>query len=244
MLKILLSNLLLLSFLSAFPQHRADTTFLSAAIENTIQTYQRTIGGQAKINNGSKYLPPKEAEDHHPYFLSEDWIMGDAFYDGEYFSNIPLMFDVLNSRLITEHHSSGHPIQLVIEKLDRFSISGHSFQKIKNESANGSLPATDFYDFLYPGETTVVARRQKVLREKIESSEIHTQYDEKTRYFILKNGVFFQVKSKSSVLKVLADQKNPLKKFMKARGIKFSLDRELALKSLAEFYDKTKSGKL
>ncbi len=244
MLKLLICVLFLIQSLSAFPQSGQDTTFLDKAILNSINAYRQAIGAQAKINNGSKYLPPKEALDHHPYFLSEDWITGNVVYDEEHYDNIPLMFDILHSRLVTEHASSGHAIQLIVEKLDQFSIAGHSFEKIDNTSVNGSLPDTDFYDILYSGPTKVIAKRQKILREKIESNEIETLYEERFRYFLFKNGVFFQVKNKSTALKILEDQKQPLKKFLKDNHIIFSADRESALKRMAEFYDNAKKGDL
>lgn len=239
--KLFLSFLFLLSFTWVFPQSGKDTTFLSAAIQNSIQLYQQAIGGQAKLYNGSKYLAPEHTVDQHPYFFSVDWIMGDVFYDGEIFENVPLMYDILNGQLITEHYSSGHPIQLIVEKLSHFSIAGHNFEKIENESVGGSLPLTDFYDILYPGETKVIARRQKILREQIVSNVIEASFDEKGRYFIFKNGVFFQVKSKASVLKILEDKKQDLKKFLKKNPIRFSENRELVLKSLAQFYDTLKT---
>ena len=244
MLKSLTSFLFLLPSLTAFPQPIQDTTFLVKAIQNSINAYRQSIGSQAKINNGSKYLPPKETDDHHPYFLSEDWLVGNVVYDEEQFDNVPLMFDILHSRLVTEHSSSGHAIQLIVDKLDQFTIAGHTFEKIDNASVNGSLPNTDFYDILYSGPTRIIAKRQKILREKIESNEIETLYEERFRYFLFKNGVFFQVKNKSTVLKILEDQKQPLKKFLKDNHIIFSADRESALRRMAEFYDNAKKGDL
>ncbi|MEX2232300.1 MAG: hypothetical protein WD824_09075 [Cyclobacteriaceae bacterium] len=228
---------LLVSASTAFPQPGTDTTYLSASIQNTTKLYRKAIGVQARLYNGSKYLAPDHTLEEHPYFFSEDWIIGDVFYDGEYFQNVPLMHDLSTSQLITEHFSSGHAIQLVQEKLQHFSMSGHYFEKIENESVGGSLPQTAFYDILYPGRTKVVARRQKFLREKIESSTIHRSFDEKNRYFIFKNGVFFPVKSKASVFRILRDKKQEMKKFLKQQNVSFKDDRELALKNLAEYYD-------
>ena len=234
---ISLLSMLLLSAIPAFPQTGADTTYLDAAIKNTVKLYHQAIGVQARLYNGSKYLAPEHTLEEHPYFFSEDWITGDVFYDGEYFQNVPLMFDLTSSHLVTEHFSSGHAFQLVQEKLRHFSISGHYFEKIENESVAGSLPQTGFYDVLYPGTTKVVVRRQKFLREKIESQTIHRSFDKRTRYFVFKNGAFSPVKSKASVLKLMGDQKQQLKKFIRQQKLSFSGDRELALKNLAEYYD-------
>lgn len=235
--KLFISFLFLISFTWSFSQKGEDTTFLSAAIQNSIGLYQKAIGGQAKLYNGSKYQAPEHAVDEHPYFFSDDWIMGDVFYDDEWFGNVPLMFDLHSGQLIAEHLSSGHPIRLVNEKLSHFSLAGHTFEKIVNESVGGSLPLTTFYDILYPGETKVIAWYQKFVRDLIESHDIVRTFEARTRYFIFKNGVFFPVKSKASVLKILSDKKKDLKKFLKANRIQFSDNRESAMKKLAGFYD-------
>jgi hypothetical protein len=240
MRKLFLSVLIALCWCAVIAQKNADTTFLSAAINNTFRTYQQAIAGQAKLYNGSKYLPPTESVEEHPYFISDDWIMGDVFYDGEFFENVPLMYDIFNAKLVTEHYSSGQPIQLISDKLHHFNISGHHFEKILNDTIGASLPETGFYDILYSGPTKLIAKRQKMLREQITSSQIDTFYDEKDRHYIFRNDVFFHVKNKRGAFKILSDARQPLRKFLKANRIRFNDDKELALKRMAQFYDQNK----
>lgn len=239
--KLLISFLFAISSTAVFSQLASDTTFLYEAIQNAAQLYQRAIGSQAKIYNGSRYPASDDSVEEHPFFLSDDWLTGEAFYDGELFKNIPLMYDIVRSSLVTEHVSSGHPIQLIGAKLKRFSFAGHYFEKIENKSVGGSLPKTDFYEILYQGKTKVIALHQKIVRELIESRALVTYFPEKTRYFVFKNGIYFQVNSKASAIKILKDEKHALKRFLKANKIVFSLDRESSLKRMAQFYDSLKN---
>jgi hypothetical protein len=101
--------LLLLCGTTTFSQSGArDTTFITAAARNTVGKYRQAIGVQAKLNNGSKYVPPEQDVDEHPYFLSDDWLMGNVYYDDELFIDVPLMYDLYSGQLITEHSASGH----------------------------------------------------------------------------------------------------------------------------------------
>jgi hypothetical protein len=233
--RILLALFLSGSAFSAFPQSGEDSTFLASTISNTINRYKKAIGVQARLYNGSQYKPPLHTIEEHPYFRSDDWITGNVFYDGEYFRNVPLMLDLYSQQLITEHLSSGHAIQLVIEKLQHFTIADHHFEKIDSEAIG--LPEKGFYEILYPGETKVIARRKKFKREKIESSGIERTYEERNRLYIFKGGLFSPVKTKGSVLKLLGDQKQNLKKFIRTLPRPFSTYRERNLKDLAEYYD-------
>jgi hypothetical protein len=228
---------MLLMALSCFAQPAPDTSFLTLSKHHIVSLYQDAIGGQSRLYNGSKYEAPEHSYEQHPYFLSIDWITGSLYYDGERFDEVPLMYDLLNNALVTEHYPSGHAIQLVDAKLERFSIDRHTFEKIDNESVANSLPASGFYDILHAGETKLVARRQKFMREEIVSNRIETNYEPRNRYFILRNGVFFPVKSKGSALKLMADKKQELKRFLKEKKLPFSKNRELLLKGMAEHYD-------
>ena len=232
--------LALLSGTVAFSQLQPDTAFVATAKANALAEYSKALRTQARLYNGSRYLPPEHDLEEHPYFVSPDWINGSVYYDGEYFSDVPLMYDLYNQTLVAEHASSGHPIRLVEEKLQYFTLEGHYFERIINDSVQNSLPATGIYEVLYRGPTKVVARRQQQLREQIVSTVIERSYDEKNRYFILRDSAFFPVKGKASVLKLLSARKNDIKRFLRQKDLSFSTNRELALKSIAEYYDQSR----
>lgn len=236
--KFLFTALLpLVASISAFPQTRPDTAFLQTAVKNTIARYKKGIGAQARLYNGSKYVAPEHTFEQHPYYLSIDWLTGDVFYDGELFEDVSLMLDLNSEQLITEHYSNGQPIRLVPEKVTYFTISGHQFQKIDNETVANSLPATGYYEILYGGRTKVIVRRQKMLHEEIENTIIERTFEERNHFYIFKDGIFHAVKSKGSVLKLLEDQKQQLKKRLRQKKAAFRGNRELLYESLAEYYD-------
>lgn len=234
-----LSILFLLLGQSAFPQAE-DTAFVNMAIKNTINVYKEATRGQAALYNGSKYLPPRQTFEEHPYFQSEDWLMGDVHYDGELFEQVPLMYDLynFNSKLITEHASTGHAIELVPEKLTFFSIGGHRFEYIEADSASDLK--TGFYDIIYNGFTTVIAKREKIFHERLSLSSIDISYREKIRYFVRKNGNFYPFRNKASMLKILRDRKKELKRFVKQQGALFFQNKESGFRNMATFYDTLK----
>jgi hypothetical protein len=222
---------------NALAQNQADTAFIATAKRNAIASYEKEMRTQSGLYNGSKYVAPDYDRDLHPYFSSEDWITGSVHYDGEYFTDVSLMYDLYNAALIAEHFPSGHPIQLIEDKVQSFDIDGHHFQKIHNEVFGNSLPATGFYDVLHPGKTKLIARRQKVRRQEIEDLAVETFFDARTRYFVLKNDVFFPVKNKGSLLKILSDRKRRLKKFLKDNKALRLQHKEDLLKGIAAHYD-------
>lgn len=214
-----------------------DTTFLKMAVENAAKLYASSIQGQTNLYTGSQYKEPNQADDQHPFFGSDDWVYGTITFDGEHYENIPMLYDITEDKLITENYYNAAEIVLFSEKVDDFRIDNHIFLHISKETANNSLPKSGFYELLYKGTTKLLARRQKELTEKIESSTILTQYEIKDRYFVYKNGMYFPVRTKRSILNVLANQKQALRKFIAKNKIRFKGNQELALMRIASQYD-------
>jgi hypothetical protein len=142
--KVLTCLLFLLPATPGFSQSGADTSFSNVARKNAVALYEHALRSQSRLYNGSKYVAPNHTLEEHPFFSSDDWLVGAAFYDGEYFENIALMYDLHNGALITEHLPSGQPIQLVSEKLKYFSIGRHYFERIENDSVSNPLPRSGF----------------------------------------------------------------------------------------------------
>jgi hypothetical protein len=235
--KIFIPLLVLLPSTLAFSQAKPDTLFIGEAKKNLASLYQETIQGQAKLYNGSEYLKPEQTNETHPFFLSDDWVFGSVEYDGETFENVPLLYDITSDKVVTEHFYTSNEMELVIDKLTAFSIPNHLFQKI----ADPSLPQSGFYDVLYNGPTRTLARRQKKIQETIVSNKIEIDFEEKTRYFILKNNIYYAVKTKASILKVLEDQKSALRQYINKNSLNVRRDRETALSKISEYYDTLKT---
>jgi hypothetical protein len=234
---VFVSSYCLLLCLCGYAQSiKPDTAFVQTALRNSINVYTQSIGAQANLYNGSAYLAPFQTNSDHPYFETEEWVNGSVIYEGEPYENLDLLYDISNDRLITELYN-GSPIMLINEKLNSFSIGSHHFKKIKNETVNNSLPQSGFYEILYDGTTQAVARRQKKRRETIESKTIQVYFDDKDKYFILKNGNFNQVKSKTSVLKLFPDHKQALKQYMRKNNLNYKTNRSAAIAGVVEYYD-------
>jgi hypothetical protein len=237
MSKALIHWFLLCASSAVHAQLSADTLFLGAAVKNTIKFYSKSIQGQASLYNGSQYKEPNRSDnDQHPFFGSDDWVFGTVNYDGEFYDNVPLLYDITADKVVTENYYNADQIALVNEKLNAFTIGKHTFAKISHKT----LPRSGFYQVLYDGESQVVVRRQKVIREKIVSQTIEIEFDPRYRYFLYKNGAYFQVRTKASVLRVLNDEKTALRQFISRQKIRFKHSPETALQLVAAHYDTLK----
>ena len=215
-----------------------DTAFVASARKNLEKRYDKFIGGQSRLYNGSEYRDYFSKNDEHPYFGVDDWSYGDILYDDERYVNVPMFYDLSRDRVITEHALNGAKLELVSDKIKRFSLEKHQFIRLTSLDAKNITEG--FYEVLHDGLTKVYVRREKILMQKVESNSIIGRFEERTRIYIVKDSNYFQVKKKRAVLDVFHDQKQALKAFLSKNKISYGADRENAIARMAEYYDAQK----
>ena len=220
-------------------QQVADTSFRQAAVQNLIQFYYVSIDNQAHLYNGPLYdAYPQPFTEGHPYFLADSFYTGSVSYDGLEYVDVPLKYDLIRDELVMLHFRSGSQINLIKEKIDSFSITGHSFIKIEQDSSSINFPGTSFYDQLYSSPAIkYLVKREKNIQEMTERNSIETKVYARTDYYILKNGRYHTVKNKNSLLNVLRDKKNQLQEFIKKNGFRFKANFEAEVLRVVQYYD-------
>jgi hypothetical protein len=217
-------------------QQLPDTTFLSLARKNIVSNYKQSIQGQTGLYNGSEYKRDYGSDDEHRFFKNDDWTNGEVTYENHHYEDIPLLYDITIDRVITENFYNASEMILVYEKLSHFKIGNNVFVKLNDKS----LPKPGFYEVLYDGPSRVLSKRIKVMREEIAMRNIYIHFDQKDKFYILKNGAYLQVRNRSSVLKVFEDKKAGLKEFVRTNKPLFKLDFAEAVKLTAAYYDTLK----
>lgn len=218
------------------------TAFLKQATANAIKSYQDEVGMQALLYNGSEYkVENKPYLDGHAYFDSKTFEQGAIVYDGVLFTNVPLLYDVVLDEVITVHPVSGLSQKLVKHKVSAFNLPNYSFVHLKPEDVDAKVLKPGLYSLLYDGKTKVLLRREKSVQEHATVDGMEGKYKGSDKFYIQKDGAFYQVGSKGTVLNVFRDQKKQLKKFMREKGINYSSSREAALVKIAEHYDSLKN---
>ncbi len=213
---------------------KTDTAFLAISKKKSVELYARSIQSQSRLYNGSEYIIYQPNDEEHPYFTVDDWSYGSIVYENELYENVPLLYDISIDKVITESNG-GNPIKLSSEKIQRFSLLDHTFIKVKSDSTNKITEG--FYDQFYDGTTKVCAKHTKAYQESLEQGQVIPRFDESVQYYLVKNGIFYTVKTKGSVLQVFRDRKQDVKDFIKKNRIRFKTNREEAIVRIAKFYD-------
>ncbi|WP_347156382.1 hypothetical protein [Pontibacter chitinilyticus] len=223
----------------------ADTAFLSRAQTAAEAAYHQAVGVQTHLYNGTEYIDYRMFYlEGNQFFASNVFTPGDIYYDGAWFRQTPLLYDVVKDEVVTIHNSSGKKITLITAKVDTFLLHGHLFVRYAADStAQASLPKAGFYDVLYNKDVRFLVRRSKNIQERATQGGMEGEFRNGDKLYLWKDGAYYQVSSKKSVLNVLKDKKKQLRKYASAHHLKFGKQREGTILALTQYYDSLSDGR-
>ncbi len=219
------------NIISAQPQS-SDTSI--DGTQKAIGLFYQSVNENAHLFNGREYIKYDPRIKGDPYFNVADLQPGVIFYDGTLYQNVPMLYEVLGEQVVIRQYGQGVLITLVNEKIDYFTMFGHTFIHLVPDSANIDI-SDGFYDRIYNGNTTVFVKRQKILTE--DPNTFERSFTEKDGYFIYKNNVYHPVSDRGSVLSVFKDKKKDIAKYLRQNKISFNKTPEYAMTKMAEYYD-------
>lgn len=214
-----------------------ENSQLLLQLGNRQSFYMRELDAAAAIYTGNAYIPDRRLSEGHVFFVENGWNKGSVVYGGVYYEDIPVLYDLVKDEIVILYHDGKSKITLHPENVDRFSLLGHSFIRLPHVPIKGRDMAAGFYDLLYDGEAKVLVKRTKLIKEDISSGTFRRFTEQDNRLYIKKGNVFYNVKSKGSVLRVFKDKKRELRKFLKNNKVQFHKDRERAAVEMARYYD-------
>ncbi|MBN8577095.1 MAG: hypothetical protein J0L66_09130 [Cytophagales bacterium] len=194
--------------------------------------YDSAMEGNLRIYTGKKFQEPfsKKLIEGDLYYGGDEWTEGTIGYQGEIYSKVTMRYHTFLDKLIVLRQNGNESLEVAEATVDFFILHDRKFTKLK--------AATGYYGIIYTGEINIVAKYYSSRHDKVVNKNMVTELEAKSKYYILKNESITQVKSKSSVLKVLVDKKVELRKYLRAQRISFSQNKEYALQIIGAEYDR------
>jgi len=215
-----------------------DSSFYQKAVNNAVTLYYRSLGDQSGLYNGSQYAGYLFTfKEGHPFFYTDISSSGSIVYDNVFYPDVHLLYDEVAEVIIFQ--DTTHRIQLLTDRISRFSILGNNFIRLVKDSLSHSIVNTGFYNLLYEGNVSVLKKEVKTLHEDIRSnSEGLLRYIEtKQYYYFKKNNEYYPVNGKNDVLDIYKDRKKEIQQYIKSNKLNFRNDRDNALTKVTAYYD-------
>ncbi|GAB4048748.1 hypothetical protein [Spirosoma litoris] len=233
---VLILSILALATRAAGQASTPDSSFIQTAQNQAVRLYERSMYKQEHVFEGNEYIPHDHRIKIHPFFPIDSLQRGTITYNGVYYHDVPMLYDVVRDELAIQPPEGGYRVRLHTEKISNFSINQHQFARLVGDSALGVR--TGFYEILYNGKVKVLAQRVKTVHEDISSGTYKADYLVKDRFYIQKEGAYHEVKSKGSVLSLFPDQAKALRKYLRSNKLKFNDEqREDAITQATKRYE-------
>jgi len=215
-----------------------DSELVAAAVKKATALYTQTIDSESHLYHGLEYVDyDKSYLEGHQFYRTDDGTEGTILYDGAQYSQVPFLYDLVLDQVIIEHPESSYRLSLITEKVKGFSLLGHTFIRLEQDSLSGSPITTGFHDLLVTGNTQVLVRRTKNIQERATMNGMEGEFHTKDKYYIQQHNRYYQVHSKKSVLQLFPDHKKELQKYARSNQLKFRKKREMAIMKLIQHYN-------
>lgn len=229
----LLAAFMCFLYMPAYSQHISITDTLVNSLPASL--FLEANAGQARLNNGREYIPASSNIKGHPFFETNIWAPGNVVYDGAAFNKVNMLYDLSKDELVILNYALPNGLSLVRQKVKQFEFLSHRFIYLAADSFQSPMKE-GFYDVLYSGKLTVLAKRKKTVRLS-SSTNTDANFIADNLYYLVKEGVIFPVHSQSSVMKLLKDKKAGIQQSLRKSNIVYRKDPEGAMVAMAAYYD-------
>lgn len=222
-----------------YGQFEADSVWRIVALRNTIAFQMESLGGDLRIFNGAVFSNVYRAGSGHPFFLSDTLCKGEVLYDGGFFTNVPLMYDLLQDELVTQNYMEGVNINLVKNKVAYFVIQGCLFVYLPKDSAQLVSPDAGFYQVLVQGKVTALAKRMKLLDQKSTLDGMQSTFIPFNEYYLINGGKYFRINSDNDLAKALGLKRSVIAEWLGNYAIRYRKEPEKAIIKTLEIFNST-----
>jgi len=212
-----------------------DSRVIKEAEDNAIASYYRFTDKRARLYNGTEHIGYLYTIKGYAYYLTDQWVKGSVVYDGLFFDQVPMLYDAYHDEVVILHFN-GYRLNLLSEKVKKFDLNGHHFVRhVYDSLAKSSLP-TGFYDYLYEGKTTVLAKRLKILDEKL-TDVVEQEFLPGNTYAIYRDSVYHSCNSRGSLLSAFGARSKDVRRYLRKNKLKYKVDPENTIIQAAKYYD-------
>lgn len=235
-MKILSSALFLFLFYSAASQPTSSPNKKSSeASVNAAGLYFTNQAEALAIHDGRVFYG-YPGMIGHAFYPEPVMQIGSLLYDGTWYHDVSFIYDIFKEEVVTLHPNSAL-IRLFTDRVQQFYFQGHTFVHLTADKDR--VIKSGLYQRLADGKITIYASRHKVIEEKIVDVKLERRFIFSTRYYILKDGSYYEINKQKPLLNLLKDSKQSIVQHLKLQKLKFKTDKEKTIVEIADFYNQS-----
>lgn len=203
------------------------------------ETYDRIVSLEnTGLYNGTEFIDPYlKTDGTFRYFSKFNFTEGNITYEGQFYPNVLLKYDLLQDNLITrsDDNLSIFQVKLLPQKITGFSLYGHNFVRLQE---TGIDDGNGFFEVGFEGEfASLYIKHLKKMREKALNSGIEYSF-KNDNFYLLKNESGFQkVSTIKDLRRALPEMKVQIRDFYKSYRTLYKTNRDEFMVKIIKYID-------
>lgn len=184
----------------------------SNAVESLENLYNNSSVYQQHLVNGREYSRYNiYFTQGNPYFISDSLSPASFEYDGRRYTDVPLIYDMIEDIIATHNINNTKLVKLVKPKLKWFTIHGSSFEYLRN--VDNKLEG-GYYEVLYQGSLKIIKKdKREIIDDKRLGQGVKKNVKSTITYYVYKENRYVTVNSVSALIKAIGDKNEELEDF-------------------------------
>jgi len=197
--------------------------------ESAYKAFDEIIGLEnTTFFNGAEFKDEfPNADGDSRYFNLYTFAYGSIEYGGQYYSKIPLEYDIFSDNVITSSNDylSDFIVTLIPEYVTHFTIQGHRFVKL--QAQNLSFDDNGFYEVAVNGTPfTLYIKHVRRKKERTAGYEVEHSFSNENHYVVQNEDVYTKVNSIKDFKEVVPGRYKEVQKFRKDYKSMYKSDTE------------------
>lgn len=217
----------------------SQTTVGDSTTPTGTDSLSRASGSEAEnlpIYNGRFFYRYSPSIVGIGYFPSDEWQHGSVLYDGDWYHDISILYDVYKDEVIVLHPRIV-PLLIFRERIQEFKFSGLRFVRLSPDK--DKVIKTGFYQLYVDGPVTIYVRRVRLLKEEISGMQVVNRFETADRFYAMKDGVFYPIHKQNDLLELMKEKRPQVTQYLKQQKLRFKTNREDYIREAALFYNQT-----
>ena len=201
--------------------------------DNAAVEYLQAVGSRSALYYG-KIQDAHMRASNHPYLADAQYAKARLSYFGVIYPEALLRMDLSRDELVVLSPEFQN-IVLSPENVDFAELHGKTVIYFTRDSLLG-CPATGYYMLLHSGKCKVMEKKTAVLA--LENNSYQYSFSFKTNYYLKKDDVYYTIRNKKGLLKILHPYKKELKQFISNANLQFRYDAPEFIRKTVSEYEK------
>lgn len=205
--------------------------------DKIFETYDALVGiDNTGLYNGTEFTDLfLNTDGSYRYFKGFDYSKGSVNYNGQYYVNVSLKYDLLEDNLLarSDDNLSIFNIRLIPEFVDSFSIYNLNFVRLTD--TNLGLSGNGYFEAAYLGkDLELYIKHVKRKKDRAKKGAVEYKFLDDNFYLLKNSGKYTVISSVKDIRKALPDKEDQIREFYKTYRLLYKSDRAMFMTRLVK----------